>query len=229
MKSGDIAQKHAAEEADWQRRGMGGIVSAVDPAAGVVTVSSGAKKVQVKTTATTVFQRYAPDSVKFEDAKPGTLAQVQVGDQLEVRGAKDAEGRSIEAEEVVSGSFRNLSGTLATVNAAAGTVTLKDLTTKKMMTVAITANSDMRKLPPEMAAPLPPRGSGAAPLPLLREPRGRVPRVLQGRHPASPVRMRNPAAREQAVGPRATAADRVVQAAAWQVEGVRRAWTCPRC
>src|SRR5580704_11777715 len=30
MKSSDIAQKHAMEEADWQKRGIGGIVSAVD-------------------------------------------------------------------------------------------------------------------------------------------------------------------------------------------------------
>jgi co-chaperonin GroES (HSP10) len=150
MKSGDIAAKRAAEQADWQKRGMGGIVTAAGPAG--VTFSSGAKKIQIQTTDKTVFMRYAPDSIKFEDAKPGTRAQILVGDQIEVRGAKTEDGLSIAAEEVVSGSFLNLSGTLASVNAAAGTVTLKDLTTKKMMTVAITANSDMRKLPPELAA-----------------------------------------------------------------------------
>ena len=151
MKSGDIAQKHAAEQADWQRRGVGGIVNAND-GAGTVTISSGAKKIQVHTTSSTTFRRYAGDSIKFEDAKPGTLAQIQTGDQLEVRGAKSDDGQSIQADEVVSGSFRNLSGTLAAVNAAAGTVTLKDLTTKKTVTVAVTANSDVRKLPPELAA-----------------------------------------------------------------------------
>ena len=30
MKSSDIAQKHEAEQADWQKRGTGGMVSAVD-------------------------------------------------------------------------------------------------------------------------------------------------------------------------------------------------------
>ena len=161
MKSGDIAEKRAAEQADWQRRGMGGIVSSID-ASGVV-LSSGAKKVQVKTTPTTIFRRYAPDSIKFEDAKPGTLAQVQAGDQIEVRGAKSEDGSSVEAEEVVSGSFRNLSGTLASVNAAAGTVTLKDLATKKTMTVTITANSDVRKLPAELATRFAARQRGGDP------------------------------------------------------------------
>jgi len=44
MKSGDIAQKHEAEQADWQKRGIGGIVSVVDLGSGALTVSIGAKK-----------------------------------------------------------------------------------------------------------------------------------------------------------------------------------------
>jgi hypothetical protein len=160
MKSSDIAQKNEAEKADWQRRGSGGLVSAVDAGSGTVTISAGAKKIQVQTSASTRFRRYAGDSVKFEDAKPGTLAQIQVGDQLRVRGAKSDDGATIQAEEVVSGSFRNLAGTIATINAAGASLTLKDLTTKKMMTVAVTANSDLRKLPPEMAARFAARAKG---------------------------------------------------------------------
>lgn len=151
MKSGDIAQKHVAEQADWQKRGVGGIVTASD-GSGTLTISAGAKKIQVHTTSSTIFRRYAGDSVKFEDAKSGTFAQIQAADQLEVRGAKTDDGLSIQADEVVSGAFRNLSGTLAAVNATTGTITLKDLTTKKTVTVTVTANSDMRKLPPEVAA-----------------------------------------------------------------------------
>ncbi len=79
MKSTDIAQKHEMEQADWQKRGSGGIVSAVDAATGTVTISIGAKKVAVNTTSTTQFRRYAGDSVKFEDAKPGTLRRYRLG------------------------------------------------------------------------------------------------------------------------------------------------------
>lgn len=149
MKSTDIAQKNEAEKTDWQKRGLGGLVSAVNGPA--ITVSAGTKKIQVETTGATKFRRYGADSVKFEDAKPGTLAQIQPGDQLRVRGNKSEDGLSIQAEEVVSGSFKNLAGTVASLDVAGGVLTLKDLATKKTMTVNVTSNSDLRKLPPEMA------------------------------------------------------------------------------
>ena len=160
MKSTDIAQKNETEKQDWQRRGSGGIVSAVSGS--TLTVSAGARKIQVETAATTKFRRYAGDSVKFEDAKPGTLVQIQVGDQLRVRGNKSEDGATIQAEEIVSGSFKNLAGTIATINVAGGTLTLKDLSTKKTMTVSVTSNSDVRKLPPEIAARFAARQRGDA-------------------------------------------------------------------
>lgn len=161
MKSTDIAQKNAAEQADWQRRGAGGIVSAVNGQ--TIMISSGARKITVETGANTKFRRYGADSIKFEDTKPGTLAQVQTGDQLRVRGNKSEDGATITAEEIVSGSFKNLAGTIASINASGNSVSLKDLATKKSVTVAVTANSDLRKLPPEMAARLAARARGGAP------------------------------------------------------------------
>jgi co-chaperonin GroES (HSP10) len=162
MKSSDIAQKHQMEQADWQKRGTGGIVSAVDAGTGTLTVTVGAKKIAVNTSSKTQFRRYAGDSVKFEDAKPGTLAQIQPGDQLRVLGAKSDDGSSIQAEEIVSGSFKNLAGLIATIDASKGTVTLKDLTTKKTVTVVITANSNVRALPAEAAARFAARAKGEA-------------------------------------------------------------------
>jgi hypothetical protein len=161
MKSGDIAQKHEAEQADWQKRGTGGIVSAVDPGTGTLTVTVGAKKVAVTTSAKTQFRRYAGDSVKFEDAKPGTLAQIQPGDQVRVLGTKSDDGSLIPAEVVVSGSFKNLAGLITTLDAAKGTLTLKDLATKKTVTVTITPNSNVRTLPPQAAAMFAARAKGA--------------------------------------------------------------------
>jgi hypothetical protein len=161
MKSSDIAQKHEMEQADWQKRGTGGIVSAVDAGTGTLTVTVGAKKVAVTTSVKTQFRRYAGDSVKFEDAKPGTLAQIQAGDQLRVLGTKSDDGSSIQAEAVVSGSFKNLAGLIATIDAAKGTLTLKDLTTKKTVTVTITPNSNVRTLPPQAAAMFAARAKGA--------------------------------------------------------------------
>jgi hypothetical protein len=152
MKSSDIAQKHELEQADWQKRGTGGIVSAVDASTGTLTVAAGSRKFTVTTSGKTEFRRYAGDSVKFEDAKPGTLSQILAGDQLRVLGTKSEDGSSVQAEDVVSGSFKNLAGLIATIDTANGTLTLKDLTTKKTVTVAITPNSNVRTLPPQAAA-----------------------------------------------------------------------------
>ena len=162
MKSSDIAQKHEMEQADWQKRGTGGIVSAVDAGTGALTVMVGAKKVQVRTSGSTQFRRYAGDSVKFEDAVPSTLAQIQTGDQLRVRGAKSEDGLSVQAEEVVSGSFKNLAGLIASIDAANGSLTLKDLATKKMMTVKVTANSSIHALPPQAARMFAARARGGS-------------------------------------------------------------------
>ena len=160
IKSAAIAQMQAAQVADWKARGVGGIVSSVDAASGAITLTVGSKKLVVNTTAKTVFKRFAGNSVKYEDAKPGTLAQIGVGNQLQARGAKSADGTSMVAEEIVSGAFENLSGLIANIDPAAGTLTLKDLATKKTMTVDVTANSDIRTLPLMMATRLAAQSNG---------------------------------------------------------------------
>ncbi|SEB60912.1 hypothetical protein SAMN05443244_1315 [Terriglobus roseus] len=162
IKSTAIAQRNAATQADWNRRGSGGIVKTVAPANNTISISSGKKDVTVTTTGSTIYRRYAPGSVKFEDAKPGTLAEIQAGDQLRVRGDKSPDGTSITADEIVFGSFKNLSGTIVSVNLAANSLVIKDLATKKNETVSISDASDLRNLPPEMAARFAPAGARAA-------------------------------------------------------------------
>ncbi len=160
MKSADIAQMQAAQQADWKARGVGGIVSAVDPASGTVTLAVGSKKLVVDTSSKTVFRRFTGDSVKYEDAKPGTFAQIHPKDQLQARGTKSADGASMQAEEVVSGAFENLSGLVAGIDPAARTITLKDLMTHKVFTVNVTTNSNIRTLPPYIATRMAARTNG---------------------------------------------------------------------
>jgi len=162
MKSSAIAQQHAAEQEDWQKNGSGGIVSAADASTGTLTVAEGAKKILVKTSNSTRFRRYAGDSVKFADAVPSSVGQIQVGDQVRVRGPKSDDGDSIQAEEIVSGSFKNLSGVITSIDAADGTLKLKDLATKRMMTVKITPNSNVHSLPPQAAKMFAIRARGGA-------------------------------------------------------------------
>ena len=140
---------------DWQKRGIGGLVSSADPANGTVTISvtglSGKKEVTVKPAKNAVIRRYAPDSIKFDDARPSTLAEIHAGDQLRARGERSADGSEVTAEEIVTGSFRNVAGTVNSVDASAGTINVQDLSSKKPMVVKITSESQLHKLPPEMA------------------------------------------------------------------------------
>ncbi|HTZ81862.1 MAG TPA: DUF5666 domain-containing protein [Candidatus Acidoferrales bacterium] len=140
---------------DWQKRGLGGLVSSVDPAAGTVTVSvtgfGGKKSVVVHAAKNTIIRRYASDSVKFDDAKPGSLQEIHPGDQLRARGEKSADGLEMTAEEIVTGSFRNIAGTVISVDASAGTLNVQDLLTKKPIVVKITSDSQLHQLPAEFA------------------------------------------------------------------------------
>ena len=166
MKKSDIEQKQAQERADWQKRGVGGLVTAVDPAAGTITVSAaslgGSKSVAIHASKTTIIRRYAPDSVKFDDAKLGTSDQIHPGDQLRARGDRSADGSELAAEEIVSGAFRNIAGTVVSTDAAGNTLTVSDLKTKKPVTVKLTSDSQFRKLPAMMAQLIAARMSGAA-------------------------------------------------------------------
>jgi hypothetical protein len=150
MKAQAIAATHAAEDVAWAQGG-GGIVRSVDAAAGRIVIASGLKTVTVLTTPSTIVRRYSGDSVRFADAQVSTIGAIRPGDQMRVRGAKSADGNTITADELVTGTFHNYSGLIASIDAAAGTVTLKDLATKKTVTVAVTANSDIRRIPPMLA------------------------------------------------------------------------------
>jgi hypothetical protein len=155
MKQSDVSAKQDKDREDWQKRGVGGLVTAVDAATGTITISqtsfTGTKSIVVHTTKSTILRRYASDSVKFDDAKVAPLDQIKPGDQLRARGTKSTDGTEIAADEVVSGTFRNLSGTITTVDTAANTLTLRDLISKQSVVVKVTGDTQLRKLPPEFA------------------------------------------------------------------------------
>lgn len=154
MKKASIAEKQAHEREEW-RQGTAGLVSSVDPAADSIVITQagvGEKKtVTIHLSKDTVVRRYAPDSIKFDDAKPAKLEQVKAGDQLRARGTRNTDGSELAAAEIVCGTFRNIAGTIFSIDASANTMTLQDLATKKLVTVRISADSQIRKLALPMA------------------------------------------------------------------------------
>jgi hypothetical protein len=177
MKQSDVAAKKQQERDDWQKRGVGGLVTKVDTATSTITISSGGlstnKSIAVKILKDTVLRRYAPGSVRFDDAKPESagdfIAQTKTGDQMRARGTRTTDGGELSAEEVVAGSFRNIAGPIKAVDAASNTITVQDTISKGAVVVRISSDSQMKKLPPEMAQRIAtrlkstPDGAGAQP------------------------------------------------------------------
>jgi len=154
MKKADVAQAHQKDAEAWQH-GVAGLVKKVDPSSGDITVGTGAgptaKSVNIKTTSSTRLLRYAPESVNFADAKAAPIADIQPGDQIRARGTKNADGTEIAADEVVSGTFRNIAGTISSIDPAGSALTVKDLGTKKQVTIHFGADVQMRRIPEHMA------------------------------------------------------------------------------
>jgi Domain of unknown function (DUF5666) len=162
MKQSDLEAKHEQERQDWQKRGVDGVAGAVDAAAGTVTITVRSKNVVIHTSSTTLIRRYPPDSVKFDDAKPSTLQEIHTGDQVRARGDRSPDGGELSAEEIVSGSFRNIAGTIDSVDASSSTLSVHDLLSKKNVLVKITPDSQLHQLPPEMAQRIAARLKGGA-------------------------------------------------------------------
>jgi hypothetical protein len=166
MKKSDVADQQARDREEWQRHGVGGLVSSLDSATGAITISTNAvgtsKTVVIHASKDTILRRYAADSVKFDDAKPGPLSEIKIGDQLRARGMRSTDGSELAADEIVSGSFRNIAGTISAVDAGAGTISVSDLVGKKSLIIAITSDSQLRKLPPPMAQRIAMRLKGEA-------------------------------------------------------------------
>jgi hypothetical protein len=176
MSKSDVASLQQKDRDDWKKRGTTGSVTAIDSAARTVTIRSGSRTFVVQPSETVSYMRYGLDSARFSDAKASSFAEIKVGDQLRVLGEKSADGAVIQAEKMVSGSFRQIAATITAINLPAGELTVKDLATKKPLTIRVDADSTMRRLPepaarmlahryspgaqPAEGAPAPPPGAG---------------------------------------------------------------------
>jgi hypothetical protein len=159
MSKSEVAEKHERDRAAWLKRGVVGVVTALNPEKKEITLrtSSGAGSNAVITAAAAeggTFLRYAPGSVRFRDAKLSSFAELKVGDQLRALGEKSADGTRYVAEEVVSGTFRTTGGKITAVDPATGEVKITDAQTQKPLTVIVIQDSMLRRLSPELVKSL---------------------------------------------------------------------------
>jgi len=190
MTKDDVAKKQQQDHADWQKRGIAGTITAVNADAKEITVNPHGRdsKLLVIDASKTSFRRYAPESVRFADAKTSSFTELQVGDTVRALGDKNEDGSRLKAEELVSGSFQTIAGTVISVNTTTGEVQLMDLKTKKSVTVRTNQNSMLRRLEERTATMLarrmnPPADGGGSPGgPPGGAPGGGGPRTLDAPH-----------------------------------------------
>jgi hypothetical protein len=155
MSGRDLQQAHQAQAAEWQHS-TAGTVAAIDAAGGKIIVNvrsaEGPKQVSLETSPFTEFTRYSPES----PASPASsqLADIQPGDQVRVIGDKSEDGATIKASKVYSGAFRTLNATVTAIGADGKSLTVKDLSSKKLVEITLTDQSSIRRLPPMVAAGL---------------------------------------------------------------------------
>jgi hypothetical protein len=167
MRKSEISQKQAKESQEWKTRGIAGRVVAVDPVSKQLTVEIrglvGSSTVKLTPKDNAKFLRYAPDSVKFSEAKPSSIVEIAPGDMLRALGDRGTDGTTFAAEEVVSGAFQTKAGTVKSVDPAKGEVVISDLQTKQDITVTVTPTSVVKKFPEEFAQRMAQMGGGMRP------------------------------------------------------------------
>jgi len=164
MAQADIANKQATDRMDWEKRGVTGLVTETAPDHVTIRFRTleGPKLIAVSPAEGAAIRRYAPDSVKFADAKASTFAEIKQGDQVRARGDRSADGTKMSAEEIVSGTFQIIAGLITDVDPTEGVIKINNLQTKKTLTVKLAADSSAKKLPLQLAQAIANRLHGVA-------------------------------------------------------------------
>jgi hypothetical protein len=156
MTKGDLAKKQEAERTEWRRRGILGVITALKPETNEITISNrtmaGTQTVVIPVSEKTEMRRYAPDSIKFGDAKPSKFNELKVGDQLRALGDRGQDPTRFNPEKVVTGSFRTVGGVVTEINAATGEIKIKELEKKTPLTIVIKQDAVLRRFPQDMGA-----------------------------------------------------------------------------
>jgi hypothetical protein len=152
MAGGAGSQGQGGTARDDGRRLSGRVVS-TDAAKRLIFVQTrgreGVEAVTVDASGDVRFMRYAPDSTRPADARPGSLSDVKAGDTLRATGERAADGAVFKATEILSGSFTRFTGTVTSADAARGELTVKNEQTGQTVMLSLGARSSLRRVTPE--------------------------------------------------------------------------------
>ena len=158
MNKAELAGEREREREEWRRRGIFGVVVAIDSGRKEITARArgheGPEPVVISTAGNVRFRRFAADSARLSDSRPSSFAELKVGDQFRALGDRSADETRFTAEEIVFGSFFRTGGRVTAIDDSAGELTIKDDQTRKQLTIAIGRRSTMRRIPPDIAEKL---------------------------------------------------------------------------
>ena len=151
MNKVDIAKKQEAERAEWRKRGVLGVITALKPETKEITITTrtmaGMQSLIIPVSDKVELRRYAPDSIKFADASEAKFAELKVGDQLRALGDRNPEGTALNAEKVVTGEFKTVAGVVTAIDVTTGEMKIHDLQTKEPLTIVVKQDAVLRKFP----------------------------------------------------------------------------------
>lgn len=155
MSKSAIAEKQQKESEQWKTRSISGRVTNLNFEKKEVTIAvrnlTGETNVVITPKDNGKILRYAPNSIKYSEAKLGKINEIFIGDAVRALGDRSADGLSFKAEEVISGAFQTVGGKVKSIDAATNSVVVEDLKTKKDVTIIVGESSTLKKFPVEMA------------------------------------------------------------------------------
>lgn len=154
-KQSQLAALHKRTEEEWATQSVYGTVKGVDPASKkiVITARGGfgpPKDVTLDLSGRVEFERFSLDTGKYEASTEG-LTPIQMGDQVRLIGQKNADGSEIKVEAIQSATFKSLPVTVKSVDAATSTILATDLVSKKPITIAVKADTQLKRLDDQTA------------------------------------------------------------------------------
>jgi hypothetical protein len=148
-----VAARRDQQREDWRTRGLNGRVLTVDAAKKEITMESrtrdSAQTLTVVTNNSSRIRRFAPGSLRPDDAIAGNFADIRVGDQIRVLGNR--EEFRVTAEEIISGTVARMLGTLERVDLARNEIVVKDTQTGKSTVISFLPATTLRRVPADFA------------------------------------------------------------------------------
>ena len=158
MSKSAIAERQTNFLEDWKKRGTYGTVVNYNPQTNIITMAvrgfGGERQINVKPKADVEYYRYPPNSIEIvlTSSTRSKVTDIELNDQIRVLGNKNADGTEIEAEKIVTGSFKQSGGKIKAINLEKNELIITDLSTNKDVAVTVTGNSILKQFPAEMAS-----------------------------------------------------------------------------